>query len=81
MEVKTFIVGGMSCKNCKGHVERSIKEIAGIDDVIADISNGQVRVSGKDIDDKKIKHAVEEAGYQFKGEASNAAKGSDLWFS
>ncbi|MCX6237419.1 MAG: heavy metal-associated domain-containing protein [Bacteroidia bacterium] len=81
MTIKTYIVEGMTCKNCKAHVERSIKEIPGVDDVIADISNGQVRVSGDEINMLKVKQSVEESGYIFKGEAHNANRGSDAWIS
>jgi len=81
MEIRTFIVEGMTCKNCKAHVEKSIKDITGIDDVIADMANGQVRVSGNEIDNQKIKQSVEESGYVYKGEAKNAARSSDVWLS
>jgi len=81
MEIRTFIVEGMTCKNCKAHVEKSIKDITGIDDVIADLANGQVRVSGNKIDNQKIKQSVEESGYVYKGEANNAARSSDVWLS
>ena len=81
MTIRTFIVDGMTCKNCKAHVEKSIKTIPGIDDVIADVANGQVRVSGDEIDNSKVKQMVEEAGYLFKGEANNYARNSDVWLS
>jgi len=81
MTIKTFIVEGMTCKNCKAHVEKSINEIAGVDDVIVDLANGQVRVSGDEIDNLKVKESVEELGYIFKGESHNASRSSDVWFS
>jgi len=80
MTIKTYIIEGMKCKNCTAHVERSIKGIAGIDDVIADLSNGEVRVSGDEIDNLQVKQSVEEAGYVFKGESNNASGSSDVWF-
>jgi len=81
MAIKTYIVEGMTCKNCKAHVEKSIKNIVGVDDVIADLANGQVRVSGNEIDDQKVKQSVEDSGYIFKGEANKAPRGSDIWLS
>ena len=81
MVIKTYIVDGMTCKNCKAHVENGIKRITGVDEVIADLSNGQVRVSGNEIDNLKIKQSVEESGYIYKGEAYNAARSSDVWLS
>ena len=81
MKIKTFMVEGMTCKNCKFHVEKAIKDISGIDDVIVDLANGQVRVSGAEIDLIKVKQSVEEAGYNFKGEIDIAGLGSEVWLS
>jgi len=82
MAIKTFIVEGMMCNNCKAHVEKKIKEISGIEDVLADLANKQVRVTGEDIDNLKIKESIEKMGYEFKGEIyHHSAKGSDVWFS
>lgn len=82
MIVKTFIVEGMTCKNCKAHVESRINEIAGVHDVIADLANGQVRVSGDDVDNLIVKQMVEDMGYHFNGEIHHhTARSSDVWFS
>ena len=81
MEIKTFIVEGMFCKNCKMHVENCIKNIQGVNDVIADVANGQVRVSGEALDFNQIKGAVEQSGYTFKGEISINSLNSDHWLS
>jgi copper chaperone CopZ len=81
MAIKTYIVEGMTCKNCKAHVEKSLNEIDGVEDVIADLANGQVRVSGDEIDNLKVQHSVEEMGYIYKGEAHNIARNSDTWLS
>jgi len=81
MEIKTIIVEGMSCKNCKTHVEKAIKEITGIDDVIVDLANGQVRISGDKIDLLQVKQSVERAGYDFKGVIDIAGRGSEVWLS
>lgn len=71
----------MFCKNCKLHIENSIKNVPGIQDVIVDISNGQVRVSGDTIDYEQVKGVVEQSGYIFKGEVSIASMNSDHWLS
>ena len=81
MSIKIFIVEGMSCKNCKAHVENGIKAIAGIDDVVADFQTGQVKVKGSGIDANLIRAAVEKAGYRFKGAEKSSVPGSDLWLS
>lgn len=81
MEIKTFLVEGMFCKNCKLHVENGIKTISGIEDVIVDISNGQVRISANTINVDQIKAAIEQSGYIFRGEVSIASLNSDHWLS
>jgi copper chaperone CopZ len=82
MTIKTIIVEGMTCKNCKAYVEKSLMNITGVDNVIADISNGQVRISGNEIDILEVKLIVEESGYRFKGEIErHTARNSDVWLS
>lgn len=81
MSIQIFKVEGMSCKNCKAHVENGIRGIAGIEDVVADFQTGQVRVKGSNLNEETIRTAVEKAGYRFKGADKTAAPGSDMWLS
>ena len=81
MPVKIYLVEGMTCKNCKAHVENRIKGISGVEEVIADHLTGFVTVEGAHVQDEMIKTAVENAGYRFRGSAKSSAPGSDLWLS
>jgi uncharacterized membrane protein YraQ (UPF0718 family)/copper chaperone CopZ len=63
--VKKFNVEGMTCKNCKAHVERDIAALDGVDFVEVDLATGEVQVSGVAVDPMKVKDAVERAGYIF----------------
>ena len=81
MSIQIFLVEGMSCKNCKAHVERGIKSIKGVEEVVADFVTGHVRVKGEQLNEVSIKSAVEEAGYRFKGAEKTSSPGSDLWLS
>ena len=81
MSTQIFLVEGMSCKNCKGHVENGIKTIHGVEEVVADFVTGHVKVSGDHVDVQMIKSAVEKAGYRFKGSDKSTVPGSDLWLS
>jgi copper chaperone CopZ len=81
MSIQVFRVEGMSCKNCKAHVENGIKALAGIEDVVADFQTGQVKVKGSNVDADLIRGAVEKAGYKFKGTDKSPVPGSDLWLS
>ncbi len=69
MTNKTYLIAGMTCNHCKSRVEKSIKTIAGVDEVTADPVSGKVNVSGSEVDQLKIKELIEDAGYQFMGEA------------
>ncbi len=81
MEIKTYLVEGMFCKNCKLHVESGIRHLHGIEDVIVDMSNGQVRVSGSRIVDEEIKGAVEDSGYIYGGIITIPPPSSEHWIS
>ena len=81
MSIQMFLVEGMSCKNCKAHVESKIKNIEGVEEVVADHVTGHVKVKGDHLNVDLIKLAVERAGYRFKGTDKATVPGSDLWLS
>jgi copper chaperone CopZ len=81
MSIQIFLVDGMSCKNCKAHVESEIKTIQGVEEVVADHLTGHVKVVGNQVSVEKIKAAIEDAGYRFKGSDRTTAPGSDHWLS
>lgn len=81
MSTQIFIVEGMTCKNCKAHVENGIRKIPGIAEVDADNVTGLLKVKGDQIDVEMIRSTVENAGYRFKGSDKSAAPGSDIWLS
>ena len=81
MSTQIFIVEGMSCRNCKAHVENGIKNITGVEEVVADHVTGQVIVKGDHLNEEKIKIAVEKTGYRFVGADITALPGSEHWLS
>ena len=82
MSTQIFLVEGMSCKNCKAHVENGIKTIHGVEEVVADYVTGHVKVRGDHVDVQMIKTAGRtKAGYRFKGSDKSTVPGSDLWLS
>lgn len=81
MSTQTYIVEGMSCKNCKVHVENGIKTIVGVEEVVADHVTGQVIVKGDHINEDQVKVAVEKTGYRFIGADKTATPGSEHWLS
>ena len=61
------------------HIQGRIKTIPGVEDVIVDVSNHQVRVSGIKIVNKDIKKAIEESGYIYAGEINFMPLNSEHW--
>jgi hypothetical protein len=64
-KIERYKVEGMTCKNCKAHVEKDILDIDGVDNVVADFVTGEVKVSGTNIDHEQVSKAVERAGYVY----------------
>lgn len=60
-------VAGMTCNHCKANVEKSILTIEGVEAVNADPTTDTVSIKGTVNDMEKIRHAVEDIGYEFKG--------------
>ena len=63
-ETVTYTVPGMSCGHCKVAVTEEVTEVAGVDQVDVDLETKQVTVSGSELDDAKLRSAIEEAGYE-----------------
>ena len=61
---KQVSIEGMSCGHCVKHVEEALKEISGIINVTVNLEGKHAIVESRgDVDDSKLKEAVEEAGY------------------
>lgn len=68
MTEKTIKVEGMMCANCEHHVKDALEKIKGVDEATASHEKGEVLLKmSKNVDDKRIAKAVEEAGYTFIG--------------
>ena len=61
---KTMMVEGMTCGHCEKAVKEALKELQGVDNVEVDLTSGRVLVEGQELEDNKLKEAVDEAGYQ-----------------
>lgn len=65
MSTSVYTVKGMTCAGCMNKVTAAVSEVPGVDDVDADISNGEVTVTASDpVDDARIRDAVAGAGYE-----------------
>lgn len=65
--ILNYRVEGMTCDHCKATVEKGLKDLQGVSEVIADRANNQVTVQAESVSDDQIKEAVEKLGYKFAG--------------
>ena len=60
-------VEGMMCTGCENRVRNVVKQIEGVEEVIANHRNGAVTIkSNIDIDKNIIKERIEDIGYDVK---------------
>ena len=57
-------VDGMSCGGCENRIQNALKNIDGVESVIANHENGTVKITLKeDIDINTIKETIEDIGF------------------
>ncbi|MBR2091960.1 MAG: SO_0444 family Cu/Zn efflux transporter [Fibrobacter sp.] len=69
---KTYKVFGMNCSHCKACVEKAVRALDGIIFAVADVASKSLHVEyhdADDVDETALKTAIEEAGFEFGGEA------------
>ncbi len=59
----TISIEGMMCAHCQAHVEKALKEVAGVTEVTVSLENKNAVVTG-DASVETLKQAVVEAGYE-----------------
>jgi copper ion binding protein len=66
--IKKIFVEGMSCGHCVNHVREALSELNGVTSVDVDLAakTAVIEVSA-DVNDKDIKFAIEDAGYDVAG--------------
>lgn len=60
---KIISIEGMSCEHCVKAVTNALKEVDGVEEVKVSLEEKNAVVKGNNLDDEKLKGAVEEAGY------------------
>lgn len=61
---KTIIIEGMMCEHCTGRVEKALREVEGVTDVVMSLEGKSATVTSDDIADDVLKAAVTDAGYE-----------------
>ncbi|MHB9144242.1 MAG: heavy-metal-associated domain-containing protein [Symbiobacteriia bacterium] len=66
METKTFSVKGMTCNHCVMAVTKALKGVPGVSEAKVDLAGNSAAVTFSAGPDtvKKLKDAVEDAGYE-----------------
>jgi hypothetical protein len=65
--VLQYKVEGMTCEHCKETVERGLKDLQGVTEVLADRANNQVNIQAESVSENQIKEVIERLGYRFAG--------------
>jgi len=63
-ETITYSVPGMTCEHCRRAVSSEVGAVAGVAGVEVDLGTKVVTVTGDGLDDRALRSAIEEAGYQ-----------------
>jgi copper chaperone len=64
----TYTVVGMTCAHCVSAVTEEVSQVPGVTGVDVDLASGALTVtSGEPVDEKSVRAAVEEAGYEVAG--------------
>jgi copper chaperone CopZ len=64
IETVTYTVPGMSCEHCRAAVTEEVSAVAGVDGVDVDLDAKLVTIRGTNLDDARLRDAIEEAGYE-----------------
>lgn len=64
VETVTYTVAGMTCDHCKHAVAGELGAVPGVAGVEVDLDTKVVTVTGDDLDDRALRAAIEEAGYE-----------------
>lgn len=60
---KTLIVEGMTCGHCEKAVKNALNELEGVRNVEVNLGEKQVVVEGENLEDSKLREAIDDAGY------------------
>lgn len=61
---KSYTVPGMTCQHCASAVSEEVGRVAGVESVDVALETKLVTVRGRDLDDRALRAAIDEAGYE-----------------
>ena len=62
-ETVTYNVPAIHCAHCAMSIREEMSEVEGVEVIEVDLASKVVTVSGRELDDAKLRAAIEEAGY------------------
>ena len=60
----TYSVPSVSCGHCQTTIAAEVTAIDGVETIDVDLDTKLVRISGENLDDRALRAAIEEAGYE-----------------
>ena len=63
-ETVTYTVPAVHCGHCVMSITEEVTEVEGVEDVAVDLDSKVVTISGHDLDDRALRAAISEAGYE-----------------
>lgn len=63
-EAITYTVPGMTCGHCTKAVGGELRSVPGVEEVTVDLGTKVVTVRGLGLDDRLLRAAIDEAGYE-----------------
>lgn len=62
---KVISIEGMRCGHCTSNVEKALRGISGVGDVVVDLASGKAEVEAADaVTDDELRKAVDDLGFQ-----------------
>jgi copper chaperone len=63
-ETKTFAVPAIHCSHCAAAIKEEVTSVEGVDAVDVDLDAKLVTIRGNSLDDRVLREAIAEAGYE-----------------
>ncbi|MBA3366368.1 MAG: heavy-metal-associated domain-containing protein [Actinobacteria bacterium] len=60
----TYAVPGVHCGHCEAAITDEVSQVRGVRAVHVDLEAKEVTVQGDEVDDARVRAAIEEAGYE-----------------
>ena len=64
-KAQSFRIEGMMCNHCRENVEKSLRQLDGVEDVHVDLGKGTAYVKGENIDRDKVIATINSLGYRY----------------